>query len=170
MVIKVSLGILEIQVINGAELEFRDLFWGVVLDKKKRGWAGEVLCTACASFLLSPQTQLPLIYFYCRLCHVEGRPLKPKSELFLFPSPISISNSLSRERLNWLPSPVERNISFWKLAPVNEVHTSEFCRRQKSHERQLKEERKEMKCRNPLKNLQSCVQSCEIHWTRGMPG
>lgn len=124
----------------------------------------EQFCAVCVSFMLSPQTQSRLIYFYSRLYHMESRPLKPKSELFLFPSPISISNSLSRERLKgWFPSQIERNISFWKLVLVNKIHTSDFSRRQKSHERQLKQERKEMKCRNPLKNRQSCVKTCEIH-------
>lgn len=145
-----------------AELEFKDLFWRAVL--RIMGWAGEVLCTVCTSSMLSPQTQFCLIYFYSRLYHVESRPLKPKSEHFLFPSPISISKNLSRKGLKeWFPSQIERTMSFWKLVLVNKIHTSEFSRRHKSHERQLKQERKEMKCTNPLKNLQPCVKTCEIH-------
>lgn len=88
------------------------------------------------------------IYSYSTLYHMEARPLKPDSVL-LFPSPSFIINSLSQERLNlWLPSQMERNIPFWKLVLINEIHTSEFSRRQKNYERQLK---KETKCINPLK-------------------
>lgn len=95
---------------------------------------------------------------------MESRALKHKSELSLFPSPISTSNSLSWERFKgWIPSQIERNISFWKLVLVNEGHTPEFSRRQKSHERQLQQERKEIKMQKSLKKPTVSVKMCEFH-------